>query len=44
MTMDPDVGSEEIKGTTVTLGVPGIVLNNLQASTVWFTVTGENLQ
>ncbi|XP_021768053.1 subtilisin-like protease SBT2.5 isoform X2 [Chenopodium quinoa] len=33
MTMDPDVGSEEIKGTTVTLGVPGIVLNNLQAST-----------
>ncbi|XP_019105054.2 subtilisin-like protease SBT2.5 [Beta vulgaris subsp. vulgaris] len=33
MTMDPDVGSEEVKGTTVTLGVPGIVLNNIQAST-----------
>lgn len=38
MTMDPDVGSEEVKGTTVTLGVPGIVLNNIQASTVWCTV------
>lgn len=33
MTMDPDVGSEEVKGTTVTLGMPGIVLNNIQAST-----------
>ncbi|KAJ8451052.1 hypothetical protein Cgig2_026861 [Carnegiea gigantea] len=33
MTIDPDIGSEEAKGTTVTLGVPGIILNNIQAST-----------
>ncbi|KAL9242756.1 hypothetical protein vseg_016725 [Gypsophila vaccaria] len=33
MTMDPDVGSEEVKGTTVPFGVPGIVLNNIEAST-----------
>ncbi|GAB4856762.1 hypothetical protein Ancab_014680 [Ancistrocladus abbreviatus] len=35
MTMDPDLGSEQVKGTTVTLGVPTIILNNMQASTVW---------
>ena len=34
MTMDPDLGSEEVKGTTVTMEMPGIVLNNIQASTV----------
>ncbi|XP_074264740.1 subtilisin-like protease SBT2.6 isoform X1 [Silene latifolia] len=33
MTMDPDVGSEEVKGTTVPFAVPGIVLNNIEAST-----------
>ncbi|CAO2819432.1 unnamed protein product [Amaranthus hypochondriacus] len=33
MTMDPDLGSEEVKGTTVTMEMPGIVLNNIQAST-----------
>ncbi|GAB4857707.1 hypothetical protein Ancab_015613 [Ancistrocladus abbreviatus] len=33
MTMDPDLGSEQVKGTTVTLGVPAIILNNMQAST-----------
>ncbi|KAF8412909.1 hypothetical protein HHK36_000881 [Tetracentron sinense] len=32
ITMDPDIGSEQVKGTTVTLQVPGIVLNNMQAS------------
>ncbi|GAB4857692.1 hypothetical protein Ancab_015598 [Ancistrocladus abbreviatus] len=34
--MDPDLGSEQVKGTTVTLGVPAIILNNMQASmAVW---------
>ncbi|GAB4857677.1 hypothetical protein Ancab_015583 [Ancistrocladus abbreviatus] len=33
MTMDPDLGSEQVKGTTVTLGVPAIILNNMQVST-----------
>ncbi|KAK9274940.1 hypothetical protein L1049_022196 [Liquidambar formosana] len=32
ITMDPDMASEQVKGTTVTLRVPGIVLNNMQAS------------
>ncbi|GMH28827.1 hypothetical protein Nepgr_030670 [Nepenthes gracilis] len=33
MTMDPDLGIEQVKGTTVILGVPAIILNNMQAST-----------
>ncbi|GAB4857699.1 hypothetical protein Ancab_015605 [Ancistrocladus abbreviatus] len=33
ITMDSDLGSEQVKGTTVTLGVPAIILNNMQAST-----------
>lgn len=32
ITMDPDLASEQIKGTTVTMEVPGIVLNNMEAS------------
>ncbi|XP_057977562.1 subtilisin-like protease SBT2.5 [Malania oleifera] len=32
ITMDPDIGSQQIKGTTVTLRVPGIVLNSMEAS------------
>ncbi|XP_073033329.1 subtilisin-like protease SBT2.5 isoform X1 [Primulina eburnea] len=36
LTMDPDVGSEQIKGATVTLPVPGIILNNRESSSaVW---------
>ncbi|KAJ0104678.1 hypothetical protein Patl1_18357 [Pistacia atlantica] len=30
--MDPDVGSTPVNGTTMTLQVPGIILNNVQAS------------
>ncbi|KAL5748377.1 hypothetical protein ACOSP7_025414 [Xanthoceras sorbifolium] len=30
--MDPDIGSMPVKGTTMTLQVPGIILNNMQAS------------
>ncbi|KAF6135581.1 hypothetical protein GIB67_015434 [Kingdonia uniflora] len=32
ITMDPDVGTEQVRGTTVTFGVPGIVVNNLGSS------------
>ncbi|RZC74517.1 hypothetical protein C5167_049993 [Papaver somniferum] len=32
ITMDPDLGSEQVRGTTTTLRVPGIVLSNMQAS------------
>lgn len=34
LTMDPDIGSEQIKGATMTLSVPGLILNNMEASTV----------
>ncbi|XP_059318742.1 subtilisin-like protease SBT2.5 [Lycium ferocissimum] len=33
LTMDPDIGSEQIKGATMTLSVPGLILNNMEAST-----------
>ncbi|XP_077237374.1 subtilisin-like protease SBT2.5 isoform X2 [Tasmannia lanceolata] len=32
ITMDPDLGSEQVRGTTITLQVPGIVLSNMQSS------------
>lgn len=35
LTMDPDVGSTPVNGTTMTLQVPGIILINMQASMVW---------
>lgn len=34
LTMDPDIGSEQIKGATVTLQIPGLIINNMEASTV----------
>lgn len=34
LTMDPDIGSEKIKGSTMTLSVPGLILNSMEASTV----------
>ncbi|KAK4364489.1 hypothetical protein RND71_015847 [Anisodus tanguticus] len=33
LTMDPDIGFEQIKGATMTLSVPGLILNNMEAST-----------
>nr|GMD82282.1 subtilisin-like protease SBT2.5 [Ipomoea batatas] len=33
LTMDPDIGSEQIKGATVTLQIPGLIINNMEAST-----------
>jgi hypothetical protein len=35
ITMDPDIGSEQVKGTTMTMQVPAIILNNIQSSRVW---------
>ncbi|KAJ4951118.1 hypothetical protein NE237_027950 [Protea cynaroides] len=36
ITMDPHTGSEEVDGTTLTLQVPGIILNNMDAtSALW---------
>lgn len=34
LTMDPDIGSEKIKGATVPLQVPGVILNNMESSSV----------
>lgn len=36
LTMDPDVNSDEVKGTSVTLQVPGVILNNMHSSEVCF--------
>ncbi|VFQ70506.1 unnamed protein product [Cuscuta campestris] len=33
LTVDPDLGSQQIKGATLTLQVPGLILNNLESST-----------
>lgn len=38
ITMDPNIGSEQVKGTTMTMQVPAIILNNIQASTVWHII------
>ncbi|OVA19814.1 Peptidase S8/S53 domain [Macleaya cordata] len=40
--MDPDLGSEQVRGTTVTLRVPGIVLNNMQASSALWEYYNAN--
>lgn len=34
LTMNPDIGSEQIKGAIATLQVPGVILNNMEASSV----------
>lgn len=36
--MDPDMGSTPVNGSTMTLRVPGIILNDMQASMVCFPV------
>lgn len=38
LTMDPDIGSEQVKGATVTLRVPGIILNNMESSSVCISI------
>ncbi|KAL0326643.1 UNVERIFIED_CONTAM: Subtilisin-like protease SBT2.5 [Sesamum angustifolium] len=42
LTMDPDIGSEQIKGSTVTLQVPGIILNNMESSTALWEYYNSN--
>ncbi|KAK4422987.1 Subtilisin-like protease SBT2.5 [Sesamum alatum] len=42
LTMDPDVGSEQIKGATVTLQVPGIILNNMESSSALWEYYNSN--
>ncbi|XP_021283919.1 subtilisin-like protease SBT2.6 [Herrania umbratica] len=32
ITVDPNIGSEQVKGTTLTLQIPAIILNNMHAS------------
>ncbi|CAN4127714.1 unnamed protein product [Withania somnifera] len=32
LAMDPDIGSEKIKGARMTLSIPGLILNNMEAS------------
>ncbi|KAF9625421.1 hypothetical protein IFM89_022579 [Coptis chinensis] len=42
LTMDPDFVSEQVKGTTVTFRIPGIVLNNIQASNALWEYYNSN--
>ncbi|WCJ25751.1 subtilisin-like serine protease 3 [Euphorbia peplus] len=42
VTMDPDIGSEQIKGTTMTMRVPAIILNNMQASSALWEYYNAN--
>ncbi|XP_058009473.1 subtilisin-like protease SBT2.6 isoform X1 [Hevea brasiliensis] len=42
ITMDPDIGSEQIKGTTMTMQVPAIILNNMQASSALWEYYNSN--
>ncbi|KAL5724062.1 hypothetical protein ACHQM5_007372 [Ranunculus cassubicifolius] len=43
ITMDPDLGgTEQVRGTTMTYPVPGIVLNNMQASTALWEYYNSN--
>ncbi|KAA8525979.1 hypothetical protein F0562_007921 [Nyssa sinensis] len=45
LTMNPDVGSVQIKGTTATFRVPGIILNNMQASSaLWDYYNSETIR
>ncbi|CAL1376004.1 unnamed protein product [Linum trigynum] len=42
ITMDPAMGSEQVKGTTMTLKIPAIILNNMQASTALWEYYNSN--
>ncbi|KAK9121045.1 hypothetical protein Syun_018662 [Stephania yunnanensis] len=42
MTMDPDLASDQVRGTTATFRVPGVVLNNIQASTALWEYYNAN--
>ncbi|XP_002524360.2 subtilisin-like protease SBT2.6 [Ricinus communis] len=42
ITMDPDISSEQIKGTTMTMRVPAIILNTMQASSALWEYYNSN--
>ncbi|KAG6405341.1 hypothetical protein SASPL_132930 [Salvia splendens] len=42
LTMDPDIGADQIKGTTVTLRVPGIILYNMRSSSALWEYYNAN--
>ncbi|GAV92224.1 Peptidase_S8 domain-containing protein/Inhibitor_I9 domain-containing protein [Cephalotus follicularis] len=42
LAMDPDLGAEQVKRITMTLPVPGIVLNNMQASSALWGYYNSN--
>ncbi|CAN0908353.1 Subtilisin-like protease SBT2.6 [Linum grandiflorum] len=42
ITMDPAIGSEQVKGTTMTMKVPAIILNNMQASSALWEYYNSN--
>ncbi|KAL7101919.1 hypothetical protein ACP275_08G085700 [Erythranthe tilingii] len=42
LTMDPDLGSHQIKGSTITLPVPGIILNNMESSSALWEYYNSN--
>ncbi|XP_055961387.1 subtilisin-like protease SBT2.5 isoform X2 [Mercurialis annua] len=42
ITMDPDMGSEQLKGTTMTTQVPAIILNTVQASSALWEYYNSN--
>lgn len=44
LTMDPDISSEKIKGATITLSVPGLILNSMEASTVSIDIQSNSFQ
>ncbi|XP_058104107.1 subtilisin-like protease SBT2.5 [Magnolia sinica] len=44
LTVDPNLRSHQVKGTTVTLRVPGIVINNMQASALWEYYTTHTIR
>ncbi|KAH6777756.1 hypothetical protein C2S51_009068 [Perilla frutescens var. frutescens] len=43
LTMDPDIGAEQIKGATATLNVPGITLYSMESSSVYKIFNGTDL-
>ncbi|XP_020534253.1 subtilisin-like protease SBT2.5 isoform X2 [Jatropha curcas] len=42
ITMDPDIVSEQVKGTTMTMQLPAIILNNMQASSALWEYYNSN--
>ncbi|KAK6146392.1 hypothetical protein DH2020_020261 [Rehmannia glutinosa] len=42
LTIDPDIGSEHIKGATLTLQVPGVILNNMESSSALWEYYNSN--